>query len=236
MSDFNSLPDEPAPLITDRLFTARGAAAGAERKPTIAAVLALLAGTYQPADSSLTDISALTTTAYGLDFLTLANAAAARAYIGASQIFPWTVPVDVFLDSFANTNWSRWYIAGATAPNTGGTNSEPNMFNNGYLTTLGAQNSEVSYRVLLGAGTWTINIMSYRSTDSGIITISFDGVSVGTIDQYNASDSKNALQSLAGVVVASDGVKVVNLKMATKNGSASSYTGRISGMSFVRTA
>jgi hypothetical protein len=41
MSDFNSLPAEPAPLVTDKIFTARGAAAGAERQPTIAQVLAI---------------------------------------------------------------------------------------------------------------------------------------------------------------------------------------------------
>lgn len=41
MSDFNSLPAEPAPLITDKVFTARGIAAGAERQPTVAEILAI---------------------------------------------------------------------------------------------------------------------------------------------------------------------------------------------------
>jgi hypothetical protein len=41
MSDFNSLPAEPAPVTTDKIFTARGIAAGAERQPTIAEVFAI---------------------------------------------------------------------------------------------------------------------------------------------------------------------------------------------------
>lgn len=40
---------------------------------------------YQPLDSDLTDIAALTTSPYGRSFLELANAVAARAYIGAGQ-------------------------------------------------------------------------------------------------------------------------------------------------------
>jgi hypothetical protein len=155
---------------------------------------------------------------------------------GANPVYPWVVPVNVYLDAISDVNWNRWYIAGATAPNTGGTNTEPNMFNNGYLTTLGAQNSEITFMLLIPAGTWTAKIVSYRSSDAGIITFSFDGVSVGTIDQYNSSDSKNALQTIAGIVVAATSVKTVNLKMATKNGSSSNYTGRIAGLSFVRTS
>jgi hypothetical protein len=34
MSNFNSLPAETTPLLTDKVFTARGNAAGAERAPT----------------------------------------------------------------------------------------------------------------------------------------------------------------------------------------------------------
>lgn len=42
-----------------------------------------LSSVYQPLNANLTAISALTTTSYGLDFLELVDAAAARAYIGA---------------------------------------------------------------------------------------------------------------------------------------------------------
>lgn len=44
------------------------------------------AGSYQPLDADLTAIAALTTTAYGIDCLTLANAAAARTKFGLGTI------------------------------------------------------------------------------------------------------------------------------------------------------
>lgn len=47
------------------------------------AVLGVDPATYQPLDADLTAIAALATTAYGRGFLPIADAAAARAYIGA---------------------------------------------------------------------------------------------------------------------------------------------------------
>lgn len=41
MSNFNSLPNEASPALTDRVFTGRGTGAGAERKPLWSAVLSL---------------------------------------------------------------------------------------------------------------------------------------------------------------------------------------------------
>jgi uncharacterized membrane protein YgcG len=52
MSDFNSLPPEATPLVTDKVFTARGIGAGAERGPTIAAILAILGIARQSATST----------------------------------------------------------------------------------------------------------------------------------------------------------------------------------------
>lgn len=51
-----------------------------------------LSSVYQPLDSDLTDIAALTTTAFGRSFLTQASAAASRSYIGVRDyIFDKTV-------------------------------------------------------------------------------------------------------------------------------------------------
>lgn len=60
-----------------------GAAAAPTFRSLVAADIPDLSATYQPLNANLTSISALTTTSYGLDFLELADAAAARAYIGA---------------------------------------------------------------------------------------------------------------------------------------------------------
>lgn len=64
-----------------------GPATGSAAAPTFRALVAAdipdLSGTYQPLDSDLTAIAALSTTSFGRGFLTQADAAAARTYIGA---------------------------------------------------------------------------------------------------------------------------------------------------------
>lgn len=46
MATFNDLPDEASPVLTDKVFTGRGSASGAERKPTLQAVQVLLKGSF----------------------------------------------------------------------------------------------------------------------------------------------------------------------------------------------
>lgn len=52
MSDFNDLPPEATPQTTDKIFTARGTGAGAERAPTIAALLDLIGVFRQTANTT----------------------------------------------------------------------------------------------------------------------------------------------------------------------------------------
>lgn len=47
MATFNDLPDEASPALTDKVFTGRGAASGAERKPTLQGIMDLY-GTTTP--------------------------------------------------------------------------------------------------------------------------------------------------------------------------------------------
>lgn len=93
-------------------LTAASALTGAEIVPitqggltrrTTAQAIANLggAGSYQPLDSDLTAIAALTTTAYGRAFLELADAAAARAALA--------------LGTAATTAASAYEVAGAAA-------------------------------------------------------------------------------------------------------------------------
>lgn len=69
-------------------MTAAGALTGAEEFPIVQAganrklPLSALNALYQPLDSDLTAIAALTTTAFGRDFLTRTDSANARSYIG----------------------------------------------------------------------------------------------------------------------------------------------------------
>lgn len=70
--------------VNDALWsTGAGGAFAFIPKSTFATPASVAAG-YQPLDADLTAISLLTTTSFGRDFLTLANQAAARTYLGVS--------------------------------------------------------------------------------------------------------------------------------------------------------
>jgi hypothetical protein len=99
----------------------------------------------------------------------------------------------------------------------------------------GAQNDAISWPVVLAAGTWTVRLHFRKSTNTGIFTVNFDGSSQGTIDSYAAAVAYGD-SSITGIVVGTTGKKVVQLLMATKNASSSSYYGELLAVAFLRTA
>jgi hypothetical protein len=106
----------------------------------------------------------------------------------------------------------------------------------GWLQSNAAQNEEVTWLVLIAAGTWSFQLIHERDSDRGIYTVSFDGVSVGTIDGYNAVTSSNTQSAITGIAVAATTVKVVSLKMATKNAASSNFRGAPQLLTFLKTA
>ncbi|WKN47157.1 hypothetical protein [Nocardioides sp. Arc9.136] len=129
-----------------------------------------------------------------------------------------------------------------SAPTNGNANFEgAARFDAGYPMSMqrssvgGVQNAEVSWRVDLSAGTWTVQLAHVRGTNRGIYTVQLDGVTIGTVDGYfNGVDVR--FDSITGVAVPVGGVHTVRLLMATKNAAASSYYGTPSFLQFTRTA
>lgn len=140
-----------------------------------------------------------------------------------NALLPWRVDVDVVMDAAANTNW---------ATNAVGTAS----LKNGTRNSSAAQNAEVSWNVLLAAGTWTITLMHRTASSRGVYSVQIDDVEVGTIDGYSAVTTENVLTSVTGIVVATPGIKKLSLKMLTKNASSSGYLGSLVGVTLRRTA
>lgn len=101
--------------------------------------------------------------------------------------------------------------------------------------TSNTQNDEADWNVVLGPGTWTMEILSNKGSDSGIIDVQLDGVSEGTIDQYDGAGPLNVSQSVAGIVVVEGGQKELKFLMSTKNASSSGYRARFTGIYFRRT-
>jgi len=101
----------------------------------------------------------------------------------------------------------------------------------------GAQNSEIYWDIGISAGTWDLQLTHSKGPNRGIYTVTLDATSWGTIDGYAASGSgveqtRSALTSQT----ATGGKQRLKLKMATKNGSSSSYFGTIQYITLRRTA
>lgn len=112
---------------------------------------------------------------------------------------------------------------------------------NARLSSDGAQNNSLDYSVTLAVGTWTIELLHTTNSDSGIYTIQLDdgaGVftTVGTIDAYTASITRNVLASVTGVVVTTFRKRTLRILVSTKNVSSSNYGAKLQQLTLRRTA
>lgn len=98
------------------------------------------------------------------------------------------------------------------------------VMNNGWgmFNTAGAQNDELAYNLPMSAGTWTITLITRKSSNTGICTVLIDGTSVGTADTFAASVGLGIF-NITGVTVATSGVHKVTLRAATKNASSTGF-------------
>ena len=92
-----------------------------------------------------------------------------------------------------------------------------------HMTSGNASTDYAEWLVLMASGTWRIDVVSLKGSNRGIITVSIDGISVGTCDFYNASDIKNVVIPIIGISIATSGIKTIRLATATKNASSTAY-------------
>lgn len=140
-----------------------------------------------------------------------------------NDLYPWLIPIDVFLTPKANTNWNTITISGS-------------YLHNATKISDGSINAEIKWDIVLAKGTWKISIVLTKFTDSGIISVQLDSVEKGTMDLYAASVEWVALVDITGIVIPLTKKIELKLKMTNKNASASAYTGRISAIQLIRTA
>lgn len=152
---------------------------------------------------------------------TATDDAANKKYVDAAT--PWNIDINPILKPATQSGWADVV-------------KDDNQLMNGQLQSDGAQNRSVGWDITLGAGTWDFTLLCTTNSNQGIVTVSFDGVSVGTIDLYSAALTQNVLKSITGISVASTAKVRLLLKMATKNASSSSYYGVISALGLRRTA
>jgi hypothetical protein len=139
----------------------------------------------------------------------------------------WRVDVWPYDGWVGQTNWST-------------RNNKGDLFHYGQtVSSSGAQNAEIYWYIVLGQGTWTLNLDLDLTTNNnvGIITVRLDDVDVATYDQYLQSNAAYGMRAtIAGIAIASSGRKKFALKMATKHASSSSYYCRLAHASWLRTA
>ncbi len=137
---------------------------------------------------------------------------------------PWLVQVDPLPTADANVGWDTISI-------------DASMLNAAmkYNQTGGAS-SAIQWTVVLGAGTWTDELVLYRGPDAGITTVALDGATLGTLDGYAAAGTYNVRQSIAGVNVGTPGAHVLKLTTPTKNASSTGFYCRLNLLELRRTA
>jgi len=94
---------------------------------------------------------------------------------------------------------------------------------------------QLNFKVYLAAGTYTFSLIGQKDTDCGIIEILIDTVSKGTIDTYGSA-ANNVRFDVAGIVVATSGLKTFSLKVNGKNTSSSNHYVYLTAMALTRTA
>jgi hypothetical protein len=99
-----------------------------------------------------------------------------------------------------------------------------------------AQNDQIDFKVYLAVGTYTFSLLGANG-NLAIVSILIDGVSVGTIDQYDAGgQAYNKLQQVTGISITTAGLKTISLKAATRNAGATSWWITATTMALFRTA
>ena len=145
-----------------------------------------------------------------------------------TEVLPWTVDITPFMTPIASVGtWVRWVSAGTAA----------NDLYNGFMyNSTDAQNDSISWDVVLAAGTWTLEILTRKSTDQGIVTALLDATTLGTMDLYNGALQYNRVSSIASIAVTSTNKYRLTLKLATKNASSTAYEMDLQHVQWRRTA
>jgi hypothetical protein len=78
------------------------------------------------------------------------------------------------------------------------------------------------FAIVTDAGTWTFDILHHQAASGGILTVTVDGASVGTIDCYAASDTANVFTAFTGISLTA-GRHTVRMEVTGQNASSSGF-------------
>jgi len=137
---------------------------------------------------------------------------------GHVLIWPW------FYDSVGQGTWENSASDTAYAP------LQSVLYNSS-----GGDGDNLSYKIPLVAGTYTLKFMYHAASDRPIVDIDIDGAEVASFDQYSASDVVTT-GTQTNITISSSGIKTLKVRVDGKNASSSGYTATLMMICLYRTA
>ncbi len=186
-------------------------------------------------DLKISELTAATTLG-ATDEMPLASSGATKKITGANLktdillgvVTPWLVQINPLLPPASNTGYATFYTYDSGA----GAGRRLEVIRYGT-----AQNDEIAWNVLLGAGTWTLELIGDNGSDRGISTITLGAVgTLGTKDAYTASGGPDISYSITGITVATTGIYLLKFASLTKHASSSGYAFALAHIQMRRTA
>lgn len=147
---------------------------------------------------------------------------------GAAAVYPWLIDVGILMSPIAVVGaWQvaqRSYVYGGILNNSNG-----------------AQGDSAAWDVVLGAGTWTLEVMRYTGGDSGKETWALDDgagafTDLVTFDDYAAVGVDSALVAAAGIPVVGTFKRRLRVTSAPKNAASTGFYLRMQHAQLRRTA
>lgn len=105
-----------------------------------------------------------------------------------------------------------------------------------YYNTSNVNGDNISYKVYLSRGTYSITFLNSTGLTFGILDLLIDGISKGTIDLYSDPAVANVIKTLTGCGIYTNGMHIITIKVNNKHASSTGYYIVFSELSFYRTA
>jgi hypothetical protein len=135
----------------------------------------------------------------------------------------WNVQIDPILPPASQSNFDTLYFSGSAY--NGGYRSGPGN---------GVQDQSASWKVVLAAGTYSLDLIYVAWSDAGVMTWSLDDNAIGTVDGYGGQYNSRA--TLENIVVAEAGVKTLTVKVSSKADASQGFNAYLQAIQLRRTS
>ena len=150
------------------------------------------------------------------------GAAGAQGPAGPPQ---WNVQIDPILPPASQSSFDTLYFS-SSAYN-GGYRSGPGN---------GVQDQSASWKVVLAAGTYALDLIYVAWNDAGVMTWSLDDNAIGTVDGFSAGGQYNSQATVGNIVVGEAGVKTLTVKVSSKADASQGFNAYLQAIQLRRTS